>query len=27
MIGNKVIFRKMMTAENDGHYLGNLING
>ncbi len=27
MIGNKVIFRKMMTVENDAHYLGNLVNG
>ncbi len=27
MIGTKVIHRKMMTAENDAHYLGNLING
>ena len=27
MIGNKVIFRKMMTVENDAHYLGILING
>ena len=27
MIGNKVIHRKMMTVENDAHYLGNLING
>jgi len=24
MIGNKVIFRKMMTVENDGHYLGKV---
>ncbi len=27
MIGTKVIHKKMMTAENDGHYLGNLVNG
>ncbi|MDD5832702.1 MAG: hotdog fold domain-containing protein [Clostridiales bacterium] len=27
MIGTKVIHKKMMTVENDGHYLGNLING
>lgn len=27
MLGEKVIIRKMMTYENDGHYLGYLING
>lgn len=27
MIGAKVIHTKMMTVENDGHYLGNLVHG
>lgn len=27
MIGVKIIHTKMMTVEQDGHYLGNLING